>query len=118
KLSVGFRQREDVDHVASGDRIPVAWRGDEVGNPSTATGGDGNVLAAVDRIGDRMTLSLRAQPRLPEHLTRVAIEGAEVAIEPTGEEESPRGDHRRRVQGRLGLPGPDRLTGFEVDGVD
>src|SRR2546428_170460 len=41
----------------------------------------GDVLLAVDAVGDRVADDSRAQPPLPQHLAAVAIDRAEVTIQ-------------------------------------
>ena len=75
-----------------------------------------DVLLAVHREADRETLHGRRQPRIPEDLARLHVEGAEVAIEIADKRQAAGGRQHRGEERRALLVAPQLLHRADVVG--
>src|SRR5690242_12457404 len=61
-----LRQSENIDSVSAADRVSFWSYANGLGIDPSTPGRDGDVLAAVDRIGDGSASCLRGEPGLPQ----------------------------------------------------
>src|SRR5437870_310444 len=94
--------------------IEIEPRRDRQPDPPAYAAPHGDVLLAVDAVGDRVADDSRAQPPLPQHLAAVAIDRAEVTIQAAVERQPAVGD-QRTTPVRVGIRNlPDGLAGQRV----
>src|SRR5207248_7161853 len=72
--------------------VEIEPRRDRQPDPPAYAAPHGDVLLAVDAVGDRVADDSRAQPPLPQNLAAVAIDRAEVAIQAAVERQPAVGD--------------------------
>src|SRR5438093_8686235 len=77
------RQRENVNRVSASRRMNVGRNGGRhLARASSAiTGGNRDVLLAIDAVRDRKTLNRGSEARVEKHLARVHIDGFEMAVQ-------------------------------------
>src|SRR6185295_1414284 len=82
-----LRQREHVDHVAAAGLVQVGTNLDGA-VVEAAAGRHRDILPPRDAIGHRRSEHLRSQSRLPQHLAVALVEGAQIAIHRTVEQDA------------------------------
>src|SRR6185437_8816247 len=80
-----------------------------------AARGDGDVLDAVDFVGDRGGADATAKVVAPEHLAATVIEGVEVAVVVPGQDHPARGGEDAAVGGPRQGDAPADLPGRRVE---
>src|SRR2546428_14028896 len=65
---------------------------------SAITGGNRDVLLAVDAVRDRKTLNRGSEARVEKHLARVHIDGFEMAVQASRKYEPPGGRYASRKE--------------------
>src|SRR4030095_7950100 len=86
------------------------------GTATSKTGGDGDVLPAVDRERDREALHRCAQAGAPQHFSVSDVDGFELPIEIADECDAARGREDRRQERRALLQRPHFLEAVDVEG--
>src|SRR5438128_11813499 len=76
-----LRQREHIDGVVAAGHVGLGCHAELGSSHRASAGGNGNVLPAIDRIGDGAANSLRRKARLPNDLARAGIERAQVMVQ-------------------------------------
>src|SRR5690554_4887743 len=109
-----LRQGEDVDRTARSTLVDIQTCGHQVPREASGTSRDSNILAAIHFIGHCVTRSVRTEARAPQQVSGFGVEGLEVAVATTGEQQVASSRHHRRVLCSRLRPAPDRLTRCDI----
>src|SRR5215470_2359872 len=83
-----LRQRKNIDGVAAAGHVGLGCHAELGSSHGASAGGDGDVLPAINRVGNGAANGLRRKTRLPNDLSRVGIERSQVMIQAAVEEQA------------------------------
>src|SRR5690606_27001787 len=113
-----LRQLEGPDHATLVEVLhPLGHFATPQWNGATPAGEHGNVLLSVHFPGYRGADDARAGVELIEFLTRLGIEGHQVAFRVTGEYQIALGSQHATPKRRVVLVAPDFLAGLRINGA-